>query len=88
MPLNLKKFLIIWSCSSHNKQNIINLTKEDNSLEFVPGGCTSLVWPLDILINKPVKGNLRVLFEKWMNEVGIKDINKIKKGKLKIPSKI
>jgi len=87
-PLNLKKLLILDKCSSHKKQNIINLIKEDSYLEFVPSGCTSLVQPLDILINKPFKDNLRVLFEKWMNEVGIKDINKTKKGKLKAPSKI
>ncbi len=75
---NCMKLLILDKCSSHLKTSVVEKIKSAGFFEFIPAGCTSLVQPLDIMVNKPFKDRLRDLFEKWINEVGLKDDNKTK----------
>jgi len=37
-------------------------------LEIIPPGCTSLVQPIDVGINKPVKANMRKIYTEWLPE--------------------
>lgn len=37
-------------------------------VEIIPGGCTSLVQPVDVGVNKPFKNRLREYWEGWMIE--------------------
>ena len=44
-------------------------------VEHIPGGCTGLVQPVDVGINKPFKSRLKEAWETWMIiEVGIHDL--------------
>lgn len=38
---------------------------------MIPGGCTSTIQPLDVSINKPVKGVLKTAWEQYMIELPI-----------------
>ena len=49
----------------------------------IPGGCTSLVQPLDVSLNKPFKTNIRKLWTEWMVN-GPKEFTK--GGAMKRPS--
>ena len=64
---------------SHKMPTILDLLSKSNiTPSFIPAGCTSLVQPLDVSVNKPLKDGLRYLtnerifelesmaeFEKW-----------------------
>lgn len=66
-------------CSSHKTPAVLNTLRSHNIMPtLIPGGCTSLIQPLDISINKPIKAKIRDLtdeaifecesiddFEKW-----------------------
>ena len=41
----------------------------------IPGGCTSLLQLLDLSLNKPFKGNIRQMWNEWM-ESGTKEYTK------------
>ncbi len=41
-------------------------------LDHIPGGCTGLVQPVDVGINKPLKNLIHGHWEQWMMDVGIK----------------
>jgi len=43
------------------------LDKNHIHLAWVPGGCTPLVQPLDVAINRPFKAALGKLWRDWMN---------------------
>jgi len=87
-PENIKKLILIDKCSSHQKASVIDQLKKDSFVEFIPAGCTSLVQPLDLCINKPFKDELKRLYEKWLLDYGLTDKNKTKKGYIKAPSSI
>lgn len=66
-------------CSAHKTEPILQLLHSNHIIpSLIPPGCTSLVQPLDVSINKPLKGMIRDLtdeaildcenvesFEKW-----------------------
>ena len=80
------KMLILDKCTSHIKPSVIKAAKEDhNFIDFIPAGCTSLVQPLDLMINKPFKDGIRAMYERWMQEDGLKPSNKTKCGYYKAP---
>ena len=54
----------------------------------MPEGCTSLVQPLDVVVNKVFKDKIRALYEKWLKDFGLKEHNRTKKGNLKAPSSV
>lgn len=83
------RLLLLDKCSSHTKKSVIDsIEVGEDSIDFIPAGCTSLVQPLDLVINKPFKDKLKDFFEKWLSETGIKETNKTKKGYVKAPSSI
>ncbi len=83
------KMLILDKCSSHVRESVVkSITENGNYIDFVPAGCTSLVQPLDLVVNKPFKDHLRVLYEDWLENEGIKEKNRTKQGYLKAPSDI
>jgi len=85
---NVLKLLIIDHCSSHLKDKIQKLIKEDSFLQYVPPGCTSLGQPLDLRINKIFKDKLKNLYEDWLLKFGLLKSNTTKSGTLKAPSSI
>ena len=63
-----KSYLITWdSFACHkNKELIDKLAADyDTLVEMIPGGCTSVLQPLDVGINKPLKTKIRGDFQKW-----------------------
>lgn len=66
-------------CSSHKTPAVLNIFRQHKVMPtLIPAGCTSLVQPLDVSINKPLKARIRDLtdeailecervedFEKW-----------------------
>jgi len=66
-------------CSAHKTDQVLQLLHSHKIIpSLIPAGCTSLVQPLDVSINKPIKGRIRELtdeailecesvesFEKW-----------------------
>lgn len=56
--------LILDQAASH-KMDAITATKNMKGL-FVPAGCTSLVQPLDVAVNKPFKCLMRAQWKTWM----------------------
>ncbi len=71
-------YLLIWdSFQCHQNQELINtlLEEHDTEVDIIPGGCTSILQPLDVGINKSLKNNMRNQFENWsgnkfMNQTG------------------
>ncbi|RZJ99490.1 MAG: hypothetical protein EOO43_26260 [Flavobacterium sp.] len=66
-----KYYLLIWdSFAPHKSENIVQCLQEtyDTEVVIIPGGCTSVVQPLDLGINKPMKDRLRSKFSGWMAE--------------------
>ena len=39
-------------------------------LEIIPPGCTGLMQPIDVGINKPFKANMRKIYTDWLQETG------------------
>ena len=66
-----QSYLLIWdSFSAHKDEDIIKYLLEelDTEVAVIPGGCTSVLQPLDVGINKPVKDRLRKAFQEWSVE--------------------
>lgn len=64
-----KSFLMVWdSFSVHKDKAIIDSLAEEKDTEvaIIPGGCTSVLQPLDVGINKPLKDYIRKKFQAWM----------------------
>ena len=63
-------FLDSYHC--HRMNSVVNVIQDLGvEVEHIPGGCTSLIQPVDIGINKPFKAFLRKTWEKWMIDEGI-----------------
>ena len=66
-------------CSAHTTEPVMELFHSNSIVpSLIPAGCTSLLQPLDVSVNKPLKGKIRELtdevildcesvesFEKW-----------------------
>jgi hypothetical protein len=80
------RYLIMDKCSVHEKEPIRNRLKSEGILfDYIPGGCTSFLQPLDVMINKPFKDKLRRQFEGCFTTKGFSEENKTPKGYLKCP---
>ena len=44
------------------------LTRENTNLAVIPGRLTSILWPLDVSLNKPFKDGVRKRWMEWMAE--------------------
>ena len=75
-----RKYLLYDSFAAHlNTDNVKYLTDRNNLVTIIPGGCTPILQPLDVMINKPFKDKLRPLFKKWFNqEAELGNLPKIK----------
>ena len=78
--------LLVWdSCATHLTGKVrAELDKRNIDVAVIPGGLTSLVQPLDVAVNKPMKDNMKKLWSTWM-ESGKGDYNN--QGKRKPPTK-
>jgi len=86
-PPNSRPLLLLDQCSTHKKPSISQSLKTNTSLDYIPAGCTSIVQPLDLSINKPFKDSLKKLFEEWLHNEGSKDTNvTAKKKNLRAPT--
>jgi hypothetical protein len=83
-----EKLYLIWDkCTVHEKQSAKDALSNSSILfDYIPAGCTSILQPLDVMINKPFKDRLRKLFEEWFANEGFNEKNKTEKGYLKSPS--
>ena len=59
--------LILDQATSHDKSVVDQLCKEVQTI-YIPKGCTSLVQPLDVSVNRPFKVAIRKQWMKWMDE--------------------
>nr|XP_006817663.1 PREDICTED: pogo transposable element with KRAB domain-like [Saccoglossus kowalevskii] len=62
--------LSVWdSCTVHLTDNVKAALRERNiDVAVIPGGLTSILQPLDIGINKPIKETMHDLWDLWMKE--------------------
>ena len=62
---NTPSFLLFDEFSAHRTDDVLQYCKDINvQTLFIPGGFTSSFQPLDVCVNKPLKGFLR---EEWSN---------------------
>ena len=62
-----KLVLILDDATFHCSDNLKKKCKEcDIEILILPGGTTSFLQPLDVVVNKPYKDKLRELYQKWM----------------------
>ena len=57
--------LVMDKAASHSKDMVESVSNMSGAV--IPGGCTSLVQPLDVSINKPFKCAMRKQWKDWMN---------------------
>ena len=70
--------LFLDSFSAHLTDKVKDTFKRYNTtIVVIPGGCTSVLQPLDVSINKPVKSILRQSWERYMLEQSENDTAKI-----------
>ena len=75
---NAAPILVLDRYSSHVKSSVVDEISAKADIDFIPGGCTSIVQPLDVLINKLFKEHLRKSFETWAHTEGIQESNRTK----------
>ncbi len=80
-----RRLLVVNSYKPHHADSSIRIAKErcNADVVIIPGGCTSLVQPMDKCINKPFKESMRASWEDWMRQTRAKT----KAGNLKQPTR-
>lgn len=59
--------LILDEATCHLTQNVMNTLKEAKILPlYIPGGATSILQPLDVMINKSIKSSIRESYQAWL----------------------
>ena len=59
--------LVLDRFSSHMAEPVMKLLKDGNTISsLIPGGCTSVLQPLDVALNKPFKNHIRNEWLKFM----------------------
>lgn len=63
-----KKSLLVWDMFRAHLVDSVqkNLLRRKTHKAVIPGGCTSLLQPLDVSLNKPFKTKMRALWTEWM----------------------
>jgi transposase-like protein len=64
------RMLVVDSYRAHMTQNSVNVVADecDACLIFIPAGCTSLVQPLDVVVNRAFKDEMRKQWGNWISE--------------------
>src|SRR5690348_15209184 len=74
-------------CTVHLRKEFINMLKENNIKWFlIPPGCTGLLQPLDIAVNKSFKSKWNENFNNWFYK-NINTQKETKTGRIKGPTK-
>ena len=64
-----KKVLVMDTAPSHINYEVKNQLKSSNiEVLYIPGGCTSMLQPLDVVINKPLKDYIRTQYLEWLDK--------------------
>ena len=79
------RLLVVDCYKPHRAEESIKMAKErcNADVVIVPGGCTSIIQPMDKCINKPFKESMRKSWQEWMCQ----DRAKTKQGNLKQPTR-
>ena len=81
-----KKALLVWDqFCAHKTEKVKDAPKRKNTFQaMIPGGLTSVLQPLDVVLNKPFKDRLR---QKWLAWMSLEDDKPVTKGgNIKKPS--
>lgn len=57
--------LIMDRAASHKVEEVENI--QNTHAVLLPGGCTSLIQPLDVALNKPFKDRMRSQWKRWLD---------------------
>ena len=60
--------MLVWDCfSAHLVNSVKQKTKDHNTdMVVIPGSLTSVLLPLDVSLNKPMKSKIRACYNDWM----------------------
>jgi len=71
-PVGITPLLYLDSYKCHMMSSVVNKIEDMGvQVEHIPGGCTSLIQPVDVGINKPFKDRIKNYWEEWMVENGL-----------------
>ncbi len=87
-PKNVRLVFILDQAKMHTAKIITSLLDEYKnfmSYFFIPSGCTFLLQPLDVSVNKPLKDRLRKRFLTWFQEIGSTNSNETASGYFRPP---
>ena len=72
VPTGIVPYLLLDSYKCHLMSSVVHAIQDLGiEVEHIPGGCTGLVQPLDVGVNKPLKNRIRRKWEEYMLEEGL-----------------
>ena len=72
VPAGIVPYLLLDSYKCHLMSSIVHAIQDLGiEVEHILGGCTGLVQPLDVGVNKPLKNRIRRKWEEYMLEEGL-----------------
>ena len=72
VPAGIVPYLLLDSYKCHLMSSVVHAIQDLGiEVEHIPGGCTGLVQPLDVGVNKPLKNQIRRKWEEYMLEEGL-----------------
>ena len=72
VPAGIVPYLLLDSYKCHLMSSVVRAIQDLGiEVDHIPGGCTGLVQPLDVGVNKPLKNRIRRKWEEYMLEEGL-----------------
>ena len=72
VPAGIVPYLLLDSYKCHLMSSVVHAIQDLGiEVDHIPGGCTGLVQPLDVGVNKPLKNQIRRKWEEYMLEEGL-----------------
>ena len=72
VPPGIVPYLLLDSYKCHLMSSVVHAIQDLGiEVEHISGGCTGLVQPLDVGVNKPLKNRIRRKWEEYMLEAGL-----------------
>ena len=72
VPAGIVPYLLLDSYKCHLMSSVVHAIQDLGiEVDHIPGGCTGLVQPLDVGVNKPLKNWIRRKWEEYMLEEGL-----------------